>query len=524
MRSASQLVHRREAEDRAFHARPLGEAMASLRSEVVPFAWGIADDEAGEIPAYGSARRFPGRSFPGGLILALAVAGLAATRRRRLAALGGALYLFGVLAGVGFRPIHELLARLPIVDLTLNSRLAFIAAFGVALLAAAAIDAWDTDSDHRPRTGRLSAIPAIPAITAGAAAALALVAYVFWRDASAAGLDPTIYLQRTAWLVVPALVGAALLAAARPRDLRDLIIVLLLAAHLAERRAETGFLFRPQERRAFFPRLAPLDAVPETAEPQRVVGLRFALPPNTATHYGFEDPRGDNALTLHRLARLSNARNPANPARASWTLVRFGRAADPVLDLFNARFVLLPDPTGVPPWYRPIARSANLALFENRHALPRAFLPRNVVESSDAVALLARASAIESFGETSTIEPIGRKIATTERRNAQGRLATKRKGLGFEIDAQLSTAGWIVVSESHWRGWRATIDGRELPLAYADHAFVGILAPAGRSRIDLTYRPRSFVRGLRISVAAALCLAGLGLTGRIRRRRAALPT
>ncbi|HEV7669727.1 MAG TPA: hypothetical protein VGS22_14485 [Thermoanaerobaculia bacterium] len=541
-----ELVHRRGKEDRAFHARPLGEALASLRAEVVPFVWGVTNDEVGKNPTYGSALSFPGRAFSGGLILALAVAGLAglrratvslarerlaaaegarrseeacrtATARRRLAATGGALYLFGVLAGVGFRPIHELLARLPLFDLSLNSRLSFVAAFGLALLAAAAIDAWDRDD--RPNT---PATPAIPAITAGAAAALAGVAYLFWPDASAAGSDGSTYLLRTAWLVVPALLGAALLTVARRREL---IVVLLLAAHLAERRAETGFLFHPQERRAFFPQVAPLDAVPEvpeTGEPQRVVALRSALPPDMATHYGFEDPRGDNALTLRRLARLRNALDPTDPKdlkRSSWTLLRFNRADDPALDLFNVRYVLVPHPKGVPPWYRPIAQSADLALYENRHALPRAFLPREVIESSDAAALLARTSTIESFGETATIEPIGRKVATTVQGNAQGRLATQRRGLGFRIDAELSAPGWIVVSETHWRGWRATIEGRELPLAFADHAFVGIRAPAGRSRIDLVYRPQSFLWGLRISTATALLLLLAGGFALARRRR-----
>jgi hypothetical protein len=500
-----ELVHRRGKEDRAFHARPLGEALASLRAEVVPFVWGVTNDEVGKNPTYGSALNFPGRAFSGGLILALAVAGLAGLRRR-LAVAGGALYLFGVLAGIGFRPLHELLARLPIFDLALNSRLVFVAAFGLALLAAVAIDAWDSAAPGRR---------AMPWIAAGAAAALGLLALLFWRGAAAVGLDATTYLIRTAWLVVPALLGAVLLALARPRDL---IVVFLLAAHLAERRAETGFLFRPQERRAFFPRLAPLDAVPEvpeTAEPQRVVALRSALPPNTTTHYRFEDPRGDNALTLRRLAQLRNA---LDPARASWTLLRFKRAAEPVLDLFNARYVLVPDPQGVPAWYRPIARSANLALFENRHALPRAFLPRNVIESSDAAALLARVSAIESFGEISTIEPIGRKSPTTQQGNASGRLATRRRGLGLRIDAELAAPGWIVVSEAHWRGWRATVEGRELPLAFANHAFVGIRAPAGRSRIDLIYRPQSFLWGLRISAATALLLLIAGGFALARRR------
>jgi hypothetical protein len=499
-----ELVLRRGAHDRAFHARPLGEAAALLRAEFVPYVWGVANDEVGRHPTYGFALYAPTRAFSGGLILALAVAGLAGPRRR-LALAGGALYLFGVLAGIGFRPLHEILARLPIFDLALNDRLAFVASFGLALLAAAAIDAWDSGIPGRSAT---------PWLTAGAAAALGLLALLFWRGAAAAGLDATTYLVRTAWLAVPALAAAALLAFARSREFA---IVLLLVAHLAERRAETAYLFVPQERSAFFPAVAPLDAVPKSVEPQRVAALDVALPPNMATHYGFEDPRGDNAMTLRRLAQFRNAMtDPANPA---WTLLRFNRPEDRAIDLFNARYVLVPRPKKAPGWYRPIATGANLALYENRRALPRAFLPRRVLLGNDPATLLARATTIKSFRQLATIEPIGRKVATKERRNARGRLTTRRQGLGFQIDADLAAAGWIVVSETHWHGWRATIEGRELPLAFADHAFLGIQAPAGRSRIDLAYRPRSFDWGLRISGVSALVLLFLGGVVLASRRR-----
>ncbi len=513
-----ELARRRGAPDRAFQARPLGSAMALLRAEFVPFAWGITNEEVGKNPRYGMTLYAPDRAFSGGLILALAVAGLGvglAGPRRRLAAAGGALYLFGLLAGIGFRPLHELLKRLPIFDLALNNRLAFVGAFGLALLAAAAIDAWDSRPPLAPfRLPTLPGLPAVSLLTTGAAAALALLALLFWRDASALGLDGTTYLARTAWLVVPALGGAVFLAAARPRDL---ILLLVLAAHLAERRVESDYLFRPQARNAFFPRVAPLDAIPDPPEPQRMAALDFALPANMATHYGLEDLRGGNAMTLRRLAELKSAWR-AN-GRSSSTLVQVSRADDPALNLLNVRYVLAARQRGVPSWYRPIAQGSSLALYENRRALPRAFLPRRVVFGSDPATLLSRAAAIGNYRRLATIEPIGRQVATHEQPNPRGRLSTRKNGLGLRIDADLAAPGWIVVSETHWRGWRATVAGRELPLAFADHAFLGIQAPAGRSRIDLTYRPRSFVWGLWISGTALVLLAGLAGAGLLRTKR-----
>lgn len=58
--------------------------------------------------------------------------------------------------------------------------------------------------------------------------------------------------------------------------------------------------------------------------------------------------------------------------------------------------------------------------------------------------------------------------------------------------------------------------GRELPLAFANHAFLAFEAPAGEQEIDLFFRPRSFEVGLAVSCACALALAAAALT---RRRR-----
>lgn len=426
-----ELAYRRGAADKAFHAREPAESAALLRTEFVPFAWGIENDEIGRHPRFAFKLFAPGRAFSGGLALALGLAGLAGPRRK-LAAAGGALYLFGLLAGIGFRPLHQLLARLPVFDMALNDRLAFVGAFGLALLAATAIDTWDGTDPRRKR---------VPALVAAGALALALLAVLFQPGAEGLGLDALAYLARTVWLVAPAFFAALVLLSRQ----RDRAVALLLAALLAERRAETGFLWRTQERKAFFPVVAPLDAVPATAEPNRVLALDVALPPNTFTHYRLEDPRGDNAMTLRRLAQLRNYRNDPNP---SWTFLRFNRVDDAIVDLMNARYVLVPRPKTAPPWCRPLAAGKNLVLYENRRALPRAFLPRRVLVGSDPVQLMGVTAANRNFRKLSTVEPVGWKAATKEKRNAYGQVATKRVGLGFEIEANLRTGGWIVVSET----------------------------------------------------------------------------
>jgi hypothetical protein len=56
---------------------------------------------------------------------------------------------------------------------------------------------------------------------------------------------------------------------------------------------------------------------------------------------------------------------------------------------------------------------------------------------------------------------------------------------GWRIEATMDEPGWVVAVETAWRGWRVTSGGEELPLAYANRAFLAFHLPAGHHEIDL---------------------------------------
>jgi hypothetical protein len=53
------------------------------------------------------------------------------------------------------------------------------------------------------------------------------------------------------------------------------------------------------------------------------------------------------------------------------------------------------------------------------------------------------------------------------------------------VDAE--GAGWLVVADAKQHGWVATLDGDEVPLVHADHAFVAVAVPEGRHEVALHY-------------------------------------
>jgi uncharacterized membrane protein YfhO len=58
----------------------------------------------------------------------------------------------------------------------------------------------------------------------------------------------------------------------------------------------------------------------------------------------------------------------------------------------------------------------------------------------------------------------------------------------------------------HFPGWRATVDGREVPIERVDYLLRGVPVDAGTHRIAFTYRPASWRIGWIVSVLAALGL------------------
>ncbi len=67
----------------------------------------------------------------------------------------------------------------------------------------------------------------------------------------------------------------------------------------------------------------------------------------------------------------------------------------------------------------------------------------------------------------------------------------------------------LVIRDTFFPGWHATVDGRDAPVWRADLLFRAVPVPAGDHVVDLTFRQRTFEVGLAISGVAALVAVAL---------------
>jgi hypothetical protein len=79
------------------------------------------------------------------------------------------------------------------------------------------------------------------------------------------------------------------------------------------------------------------------------------------------------------------------------------------------------------------------------------------------------------------------------------------------IEAELNRPGHLVVSDSWYPGWRASVNGASVPIRRANYLFRSVPLPAGASRVVFEYAPASFRLGAIVSALAALALAALAV-------------
>ncbi|MGZ5474279.1 MAG: YfhO family protein [Thermoanaerobaculia bacterium] len=438
----------------------------------------------------------------GSIILALAV--YAVWRRRSPETwFFFALALVCIAVASRWNPVVIAINKLPLMGITYEERLAFTAAFSLAILAALGVDEILRRRDSR-------------------AAALTLAAVLIVLGAGTWWLTRNVVLAITfsdfgefkifAELFFLAL--AALLLVFRPP--MRIVAPALLALLVAQRVTSEGGTFRTFPAEAAYPPIAMFEPLKQTREPFRIVGQSFALLPGTNAFYGLEDVRGFDALHYGPSIRLW-------PLWCTFQPIWFNRVDDigrPFLSFLNVRYAVISDLASVPDGWRKVAQQRGAVLVENTRAIDRAFVPRRVKLGLPLDRQVAEMAERTDYGD---VVWLSADVAPYERENGPGRvrIAEYSPGGRYLLDATMNRDGWIVISETAWKGWRAYVDGRRVEMQNANASFLSVHVPAGRHAVRVVYWPESFVRGRAITFATLAALVVFAIGRRARRWREA---
>jgi len=154
-------------------------------------------------------------------------------------------------------------------------------------------------------------------------------------------------------------------------------------------------------------------------------------------------------------------------------------------------------------------RSQNATMWENQSAMPRAFVVHRAEIENDEQ-MLARLQDPNFRPEQVVLL-------------SDGESSDQADGLGLgkdevainsyepervSVQAKTDQPGYLVLTDSWYPGWIASVDGQPSPIYRADYIFRAVALPPGQHAVVFEYRPMTFLWGALITLSS-LVLAGI---------------
>ncbi len=283
-----------------------------------------------------------------------------------------------------------------------------------------------------------------------------------------------------------------------------------LTALLCVQLIHFGYGFAAQSDPAlYFPKLPVLERI-AAAPPGRVIGYN-CLPANLAQAAGLADVRGydgvDPAAMVELLLTARELPGQDMPYAATQYMSPVvykdpqtgALRIPPVLDMLSVRYIIFRG--SPPPEVTPSFVDTDYWVMVNDKAMPRAFVPRRVEVIAEAKDRLHAMTRVEfDPGDVAYVEepiPISGK--------SEGAVEIAEDTINtLTLIARMKTPGLVVLADRWDAGWRAYVNGAEVPIVRVNHAVRGIVVSPGTSTIRFVYLPAKLFVGLPISAAGGI--------------------
>jgi hypothetical protein len=175
--------------------------------------------------------------------------------------------------------------------------------------------------------------------------------------------------------------------------------------------------------------------------------------------------------------------------------------------------------------WRPIPQ-ANLQgstsqTFENRHALPRAYLVNSyMLTGTEEESLQAIGDNISELSHSVILENGSPSFPSASKSTTPGSVRITEYGINeVKLHVEPEEPSILVLTDSYYPGWIALVDGEERPIWRANSLFRGLEVPAGDHRVVFKYRPYWFYLGATVSLVTLLLIVAGVLVEAYRSRK-----
>jgi hypothetical protein len=251
-----------------------------------------------------------------------------------------------------------------------------------------------------------------------------------------------------------------------------------------------------------------VDELPAKTGRSRIVKFGAdVLPASTPTILEVDDIHGYNALNVNHYIEVLGAVDPSVIATENAALRRrigplSSREAlqSPLLDMMNAAHILT---------VMRLEGGVQAVRFGNDGVLPRAYLVGGArfFGTYDEVLDYMKTGEFDPRGE---VLLVGESGAGPDSAGSAGRVSMASYGpqqVMMGVDAARDC--YLFMSDTFYPGWRATIDGEEVPVLRANYAFRALSVPEGKHEVVMVYESTPFLIGIILSIAGIVLLAVL---------------
>jgi hypothetical protein len=223
--------------------------------------------------------------------------------------------------------------------------------------------------------------------------------------------------------------------------------------------------------------------------------------------YGLRDVRGFVPLpTAAQAAVMATVASPARPTHFL-AAVHFSQVSSGFMDRASVRWALASQERPGHGW-RPHADG----IYENLQALPRARLVSCLVHVSDVGSLVR---AWDSVGARPDVAfTLGEGRGDCHGTIEGGARIVKDEAGHLVIDVTASRPGFLVVADTWFPGWVASVSGSVAAIHRAEGVFRAVPVSSGSHVVEMTYAPHGVTWGGWLSIVGLILIVVLVVPGR----------
>jgi hypothetical protein len=421
------------------------------------------------------------------------------------------LFAINFCIAYGVSPIAELSQMLPVFRGLRMDEALMVAGFSLAVLAGLGISYLESfDWKSSTKTNTVGTVGILLVATAACHEGAAVLSKMtrpgveWWRSPRSFRV----------LLILSAFVIALRLLQVLTRRQWLALVSLLIAVDLVS----YGYAHMPFNRvETIYPKVPLFDFLSQREKPFRVAPLDSVTPGNVEYLYGVSTAGGYEYMA-RRTTMLTESLllHPANGYSVAFGSRAVVQANHRILDLLNVRYLIATPYNAsesllrtAPNRFRQVWSDGMASVFENLTVLPRALLvPQSnieVIPSEEAQLARLRDSSFDP--QLHVILPSRFEAVDVEEKAVSEPPGGVKYSEGLNwvrVEVTASTPSVLVLSQMHYPGWKAYVDGKRAPLLRPNYAFTGTPVNPGKHDVEFRFIPISLIVGAIVSIASLL--------------------